>query len=291
MTLSAQASELVRAALDEDLGERGDITTALTVHGRGPPGRARIVAKAVGRLSGVALACEVFTLVDPGVQCQVHKGDGEAVQPGDLVLEAVGPAASLLEAERTALNFLGRLSGVATLTARFVEQVAGTKASIVDTRKTTPGFRLLEKEAVLHGGGRNHRIGLYDEVLLKENHFAMSGGLSHSELVARVRGEADPGTRITAEARDMDEARAEADGGADVILLDNFDVAGLRAAVEAFADHPRRGEFELEASGGVDLTTVAGIAATGVDRISVGALTHSAPALDLSLLLEAEPVS
>jgi len=287
MPFPKEVRELVRVALAEDLGDRGDITTAYTVHGRGPPGHARIRAKARGRLSGVELACEVFTTVDAGVRCTVHKADGAAVVPGDLVLEAVGPAASLLEAERTALNFMGRLSGVATLTRRFVERVAGTRARIVDTRKTTPGFRMLEKQAVRHGGGHNHRIGLFDEVLLKENHFAMAGGLGHRELVARVRAEAGPAMRITAEAQDLEQARAEADGGADVILLDNFDLPGLERAVRALATHPRRKAFELEASGGVHYDNVAQVAATGVDRISVGALTHSAAALDLSMLLEA----
>ena len=280
----------MRLALAEDLGDVGDITTQLTFSGqgdeRGPLGRARIVAKAPGRLSGVALACRVFELVDPSVRCRVERGDGAAVEPGDLVMEAEGPAASLLEAERTALNLLGELSGVATMTSRFVAAVSGTSARIVDTRKTTPGRRLLEKAAVLHGGGHNHRIGLYDEVLLKENHFAMAPDKSYRDVVARVRKQSPDGMRITAEARDLDEARAAADGGADVILLDNFTVAELTTAVTELADHPRRSDFELEASGGVNLETVGGIARSGVERISVGALTHSAPALDLSQLLE-----
>lgn len=289
------AIDLVQRALAEDLGEAGDITTRATFSGqgdeRGPRGRARIVAKASGCLSGVALACRVFEIVDPAVSCRIERGDGSAVEPGDLVLEAEGPAASLLEAERTALNLLGGLSGVATMTRRFVDAVKGTAARIVDTRKTTPGRRLLEKAAVLHGGGHNHRIGLYDEVLLKENHFAMAADASYQELVARVRRESVAGLRITAEARDLAEARAAADGGADVILLDNFTVAELAQAVVALADHPRRGELELEASGGVTLETVAAIARTGVERISVGALTHSAPALDLSQLLQPEPAA
>ncbi|MFT7465110.1 MAG: nicotinate-nucleotide pyrophosphorylase (carboxylating) [Pseudohongiellaceae bacterium] len=284
------ALDLVRRALVEDLGDVGDITTRLTFSGqgdeRGPHGRARIVAKAPGCLSGVALACQVFELVDSDVVCRVERGDGAVVAPGDLVMEVDGRAASLLEAERTALNLLGGLSGVATMTSRFVAAVAGTKARIVDTRKTTPGRRLLEKAAVLHGGGHNHRIGLYDEVLLKENHFAMAPDDSYQDVVARVRREAGDALRITAEARDLDEARGAASGGADVILLDNFTVPELAQAVSMLADHPRRADFELEASGGVTLETVAEIASTGVDRISVGALTHSAPALDLSQLLE-----
>jgi nicotinate-nucleotide pyrophosphorylase (carboxylating) len=163
--------------------------------------------------------------------------------------------------------------------------VAGTRAQIVDTRKTTPGLRLLEKAAVRHGGGTNHRIGLWDEVLLKENHFAM-GGPDHARLVARVKSAAPPGTRITAEARTPEEAWAAADGGADTILLDNFTTAALAQCVAKLAAHPRRTAFLLEASGGVNLETVGAIAHTGVDRISIGALTHSAPALDLSMLLD-----
>lgn len=282
----AATAALIAAALAEDLGDGGDVTTRLTLGERSPTATARLVAKAPGRLSGVGVAAQVFRTVDGSVSCLAHKEDGDAVAPGDLVLEVRGAARALLEAERTALNLIGRLSGVATQTARFVEAVAGTRAAIVDTRKTTPAQRLLEKQAVLHGGGVNHRIGLYDEVLIKENHFAMAAEEGHAGLVARLRREAPAGMRITAEARDLTEARACADGGADVILLDNFDPAGLAEAVTALADHPRREALALEASGGVDLSTVAAVAASGVDRISIGALTHSAPALDLSLLIE-----
>lgn len=279
---------LIRAALAEDLGERGDITSALALGGRGPRAQGRIVAKAEGRLSGVEVAERVFRAVDPDVELLLRRRDGDAVRPADEVLQVRGPAASLLEAERTALNFLAHLSGVATLTARHVAAVAGTRARIVDTRKTTPGLRLLEKAAVLHGGGVNHRIGLHDEVLLKENHFAM-GGQDHARMVTRVKAAAPPGTRITAEARTLEEAWAAADGGADNILLDNFTIAGLAQAVVQLARHPRRTAFELEASGGVNLETVGAIAHTGVDRISIGALTHSAPVLDLSMLLDEQP--
>ena len=207
------------------------------------------------------------------------------MQPADEILSLRGPAAALLVAERTALNFMAHLSGVATLTARYVAAVAGTRALIVDTRKTTPGLRHLEKAAVRHGGGHNHRMGLYDEVLLKENHFALGGGGS-AEVVARVRAGAPAGTPIIAEARDADEAWACADGGADVLLLDNFTITHLAECVARLARHPRRPVFRTEASGGVNLDTVAAIAHTGVDRISVGALTHSAPVLDLSMLLD-----
>lgn len=286
--LDAATIALIAAALAEDLGSTGDVTTRHTLGERRPVATARMIAKAAGRLSGVEVAARVFRTVDPSVTCELHKADGDAVVPGDLVLEASGPAGSLLEAERTALNLIGRLSGVASMTSRFVEAVRGSRAAIVDTRKTTPAQRLLEKRAVLHGGGVNHRIGLYDEVLLKENHFAMAADEGHAGLVARVRREVPAGMRITAEARDLAEATACADGGADVILLDNFTPAQLAAAVTALAEHPRRAEFALEASGGVDLSSVAAVAASGVDRISIGALTHSAPALDLSLLIEPE---
>jgi nicotinate-nucleotide pyrophosphorylase (carboxylating) len=278
---------LLAAALAEDLGDRGDVSTALTLGGRGPKASGRIVAKAAGRLSGVAVACRVFAHLDDSVQLTVRRHDGESVQAADEVLAVHGCAASLLEAERTALNFLSHLSGVATLTARYVAAVAGTGARIMDTRKTTPGFRLLEKAAVRHGGGNNHRTGLFDEVLLKENHFAMAGG-DYRGLVAKVRGGAPHGMRIIAEARSLEEAHAVADGGADVLLLDNFTLGELASAVSALASHPRRSAFKLEASGGVSLETVGAIARTGVDRISVGAITHSAPVLDLSMLLDTQ---
>ncbi|MDG2149893.1 MAG: carboxylating nicotinate-nucleotide diphosphorylase [Planctomycetota bacterium] len=288
MPLTSSVFDLLSAALVEDLADRGDITTELALEGRGPPAHARVLARQVGRLSGLELAREIFAQVDPTVVCVFHKADGDSVQPEEVVLEASGPAASLLEAERTVLNFLGRLSGVATLTGRFVDRVAGTPVRILDTRKTTPGWRTLEKAAVLHGGGTNHRIGLFDEVLLKENHFALSRAPGYRELVAQVRAQAPDGVRITAEARDLEEAREVADGGADAILLDNFDQQALAEAVVALAGHPRRAAFELEASGCVTLENVAAVASAGVDRISVGALTHSAPALDLSMLLEAD---
>lgn len=279
------ADDLLRTALREDLGEAGDITTRLAAPDRGPPSTARIRAKAEGWLSGMELAARVFELVDPSVEVEILAPDGTVVSPGQEVMIARGRAASLLEAERTALNVLQRLSGVATLAGRFAEEVAGTGARVVDTRKTTPGYRMLEKQAVLDGGGHNHRIGLFDEVLLKENHFALAGDAGYQELVERARAEL-PGVRVTVEAETLEQARRAADGGAHAILLDNFDVPGLREAVAMLADHPRRAELELEASGGVTLETVRAIAETGVERISVGAMTHSVPALDLSMLLE-----
>jgi nicotinate-nucleotide pyrophosphorylase (carboxylating) len=280
-----EVDDLLRAALAEDLGERGDLTSALAFGGRGPQATGRILAKGPGRLSGVEAAERVFRIVDDSVTLKARRQDGATVGAADVILTVAGSAASLLEAERTALNVMAHLSGVATLTARYVAAVKGTRTRIVDTRKTTPGLRALEKAAVRHGGGNNHRIGLYDEVLLKENHFALAG-TDHATLVAAVKAGAPPGTRVTAEARDVQEAWAAADGGADVLLLDNFSIAQLAEALARLAGHPRRTVFHVEASGGVTLETVAAIAHTGVDRISVGALTHSAPALDLSMLLD-----
>jgi len=291
---------LVAAALAEDLGlqafEPGDavarshdVTTRLALGGQASPqAEATITAKAAGRLSGVRLAAAVFLQVDPGIRVETILSDGDEVAPGDRVLVARGSADALLIAERTSLNFLGRLSGVATCTAWFVDAVAGSKAVVVDTRKTTPGWRRLEKQAVRDGGGHNHRMGLHDEVLLKENHFAMAGASSYLDVVAQVRAAGGSDLRVTAESRDLAEARAAADGGADVILLDNMTPAQLGDVVSALSSHPRRRAFELEASGGVELANVGVVAASGVDRISIGALTHSAPSLDLSLHLSLE---
>jgi nicotinate-nucleotide pyrophosphorylase (carboxylating) len=198
-------------------------------------------------------------------------------------LVASGPAAGLLAAERTALNFLGHLSGIATLTARYVEAVSGTGALILDTRKTTPGLRALEKAAVAAGGGRNHRMGLYDAVLIKENHIALAGGLA--EAVGAVRA-ARPKLVVEVECRDLDDVGAALDAGADRLLLDNMDVEALRQAVELRGAQGLDGDPQLEASGGVSLAAARAIAETGVDFISVGALTHSAPSLDFSLLVE-----
>lgn len=287
MDYGLDTDALLRSALAEDLGDAGDVTTRFALGDAPRRGHGTIRAKAHGRLSGVALGVRVFALVDDALEVVVHRGDGEAVAPGDVVLEAVGSAASLLIAERTVLNVMQQWSGVASLTAQFVERCAGTRARVVDTRKTPPCWRTAAKAAVVHGGGENHRIGLYDQVLLKENHFATAGG-THREVVERVVSLAPKGMTIIAEAQDLAQAEAIADGGAQVILLDNFDVDGLFEAVKHFERHPRRDAFELEASGGVNLDTVAAIARTGVDRISVGALTHSAPALDLSMLLDIE---
>jgi nicotinate-nucleotide pyrophosphorylase (carboxylating) len=273
-------AELVARALAEDVGD-GDVTSQATVP-EGARGRARIVQKEPGVVYGLALVAETMR------QCGVEDVDNLLVEgqwrdavPAEVVL-ASGPARGLLAAERTALNFLAHLSGVATLTARFVEAVGGTGAGILDTRKTTPGLRDLEKAAVLAGGGRNHRIGLYDAILIKENHIALAGGLAKAVHAARS---AHPELAVEVECRNLDEVAYALGTGADVLLLDNMDADSLRKAV-ALREETAGATPSLEASGGVTLETVRGIAETGVDFISVGALTHSAPALDLSMLIE-----
>lgn len=272
---------VVGAALAEDIG-RGDVTTdALVPPGR--EGRARIVARSAGVLAGVAAAAETYRQVDGRVRFMPRAEDGARLEPEMEVARAEGPFAGLLVAERTVLNFLQRLSGVATLTARFVAAVAGTGAAIVDTRKTTPGLRALEKAAVRAGGGTNHRSGLDGAFLIKENHVVAAGGIGPA-LDAVGNALADRPIEIEVRSiAELDEALAHR-RRADRILLDNFSVDELARAVTR-ARTVSRGIL-LEASGGVTLGNVAAIAATGVDWISVGALTHSAPALDLSCLID-----
>lgn len=275
-----QAEALIRAALEEDVGA-GDWTTLWTVD---PDRRAEahIVAKGDGVLAGVEVARRVFAHVDPGLAVDAEIADGEPVQAGRHVLSMRGAARSILTGERVALNFLQRLSGIATLTRRYVDAVQGTGAVILDTRKTTPGLRALEKEAVRAGGGSNHRFGLFDMVLIKENHVAAAGGIEAA--VDRVRTRNAEGLRVEVETRDLSEVDQALRAGVDRILFDNMPHATLSAAVERVRAAGNR--TETEASGGVSLETVRAIAETGVDYISVGALTHSAPALDLSLLIE-----
>ncbi|MEX2108550.1 MAG: carboxylating nicotinate-nucleotide diphosphorylase [Solirubrobacterales bacterium] len=274
-------SEVVARALAEDVGA-GDVTSELSI-AEGARGRARIVQKQPGVVFGLAAVAEAMR------QCGVEDVDNLVVEgqwreevPAEVAL-ATGPAAALLAAERTALNLLGHLSGIATLTARFVEAVAGTGARILDTRKTTPGLRALEKEAVLAGGGSNHRMGLYDAILIKENHIALGGGLARAIHTARAT---HPELPVEVECRNLDETAYALGTGADRLLLDNMDTGELRKAVELRDSSGGRKAIALEASGGVSLETVREIAATGVDFISVGALTHSAPSLDFSLLAE-----
>jgi nicotinate-nucleotide pyrophosphorylase (carboxylating) len=282
--------ECVQRALVEDLGGSppdadDDLTGRLAVP-RDLAGRARITSKARGVLAGLDCARAAFTALDPRCEFVALRADGSAVVPGDDVVVVHGRMRALLAAERTALNFMQRLSGVATLTAAFVAAVAGTGARILDTRKTTPGLRRLEKRAVQAGGGANHRMGLFDQVLLKENHFACARPLDYADVVRRcVDGQSTP---VVAEARTPDEAVAAVRGGAAVVLLDNFGPGpALEAAVRAVRAAGTGHEVEVEASGGVTLDNVRAFAECGVDRISIGALTHSAPALDLSMLVEA----
>lgn len=281
----APLKEVVARALAEDVGA-GDATSEATV-AEAAQGRARIVQKRPGVVFGLAVVAETMR------QCGVEEVEGlvaEGEWRGEVpaeVLVASGPARGLLAAERTALNFLAHLSGVATLTARFVEAVGGTGAQVLDTRKTTPGLRELEKAAVAAGGGRNHRMGLYDAFLIKENHIALAGGLAKAVEAARA---ARPQLAVEVECRDPREVAEALAAGVDRLLLDNMDAETLREAVRLrdvrAAGGSAGGRPTLEASGGVDLGNVRVIAATGVDFISVGALTHSAPALDFSMLIE-----
>lgn len=271
---------LVRSALDEDVGT-GDITTEATVPA-GRAGHATITAKAGGVLAGVEAARAAFALLDPAVVWR-GAGDGTVLEAGTVVATLEGPARALLVGERTALNFLQRLSGIATLTRRFVDAVAGTDARILDTRKTTPGLRLLEKAAVRAGGGHNHRIGLHDMVLIKENHIAMAGGIEPA--VARARAQAPAGMAVEVEVRDLAGLECALGLAVDRVLLDNMSTAMMAEAVRLRDSLDAHRHTRLEASGNMSLDRVAEVAATGVDFISVGALTHSAPALDLSMIL------
>jgi nicotinate-nucleotide pyrophosphorylase (carboxylating) len=274
--------ELVDAALAEDVGA-GDVTAIATVDA-GVRGVATITQKAPGVISGLGVAEAVFRRLDPGASIERLQREGEWHEAGAGVLRVEGSARALLTAERTALNFLGRLSGVATLTARVVRAIedAGGSAKLLDTRKTTPGLRALEKQAVADGGGVNHRAGLYDFILIKENHAALAGGVG--EAVRRARA-ARPDLPLAIEVRDPAEIDEALAAGAPRLLLDNMSPDEIRAAVAQVA-----GRAELEASGGIDPETVLVYATiSGLHYVSMGALTHSAPALDLSLILETSP--
>jgi len=282
MTLPREALALIEAALAEDVGA-GDFTTRWTVPAE-RRGEAEIVAKQPGVIAGSEVAVEVFRRVDPALRVEVAMGDGSAVRPGDRVMRITGSAASILTAERTALNFLQQLSGVATATRRYVDAVAGTGARVIDTRKTTPGMRLLEKAAVVAGGGSNHRVGLYDMVMIKDNHIAAAGGIRAAVEAVRLRN--DRGLRVEIETGTLAEVGEALAARVDRVMFDNMAPALMREAVALTAAAEWRPE--TEASGGITLETIRAFAETGVDFISVGALTHSAPALDLSLRLRAE---
>lgn len=270
---------VVRAALLEDLGRGGDLTAGACL----PPGArltAVFAARREGVLAGLDAARLAMRLMDPESAFEAQARDGDAVGPGDVLARVQGDAAALLAAERTALNLMQRLSGVATLTRAFVEATAGLKTAIVDTRKTTPGLRALEKRAVIAGGGRNHRFGLDDAILIKDNHVAVCGGVGPA--LERARAAAGWLTPIEVEIDRLEQLDEALPWRPDVIMLDNFALEDLgRAVARAAAEGP--GRPRLEASGGVNLATVRAIAETGVDAVSVGALTHSAPALDIGL--------
>jgi nicotinate-nucleotide pyrophosphorylase (carboxylating) len=274
---------IVDLALAEDIGT-GDITTLATVPATATASGV-LVAKSPGVISGIDVARFVFHRVDRSIAFDAFVKDGDPVAAGVELGRVSGPARSLLTAERTALNLIQRLSGVATTTARYVAETVGAKSRIVDTRKTTPGLRLLEKQAVAHGGGRNHRFGLADGVLIKDNHLAAIGGADRVTLaIAHARDRAPHTLRIEIEVTTLEQFTEALAADADIVLLDNMDTPAMAAAVEQrnCGDH----RTLLEASGGITLGRIREIAATGVDFISVGALTHSAPALDISLDLD-----
>ncbi len=265
----------VADALAEDLGLVGDITTNATIPATAQA-RAVIAARKPGVVSGIDVAIAAFREVDERVRVDVRAGDATDVRVGDVIAEIAGPARALLTGERVALNFMGRMSGIATLTARYVAAVTGTRARIVDTRKTTPGLRAFEKYAVRCGGGSNHRIGLYDAVLIKDNHIVAAGGVANAIAAARVM--AGHMVKIEVEVDTLEQLATVLDHRIDAVLLDNMTPDTLRTAVAMIG-----GRAIAEASGGVNLDTVRAIAEAGVDLISVGALTHSAPVLDLGL--------
>jgi nicotinate-nucleotide pyrophosphorylase (carboxylating) len=275
--LPLELASLVRRALEEDIGD-GDVTTLCTV----PPDswlEGKLIAKQSGVIAGLEVVNLTFSVLDDRVRLKYFVSDGDAVEAKQTIAALEGPGRALLSGERTALNLLQRMSGIATLTRRYVEAARGTRAVILDTRKTAPGLRVLDKMAVRLGGGQNHRVGLFDMVLIKNNHIAAVGGRI-TEAVKRVR-DGDPRRRpIEVEVRDLDELRETLTLAVDRILLDNMSLEQMRQAVEITA-----GRVPLEASGNVTLETVAKIAATGVDFISSGALTHSVKALDISLWL------
>jgi nicotinate-nucleotide pyrophosphorylase (carboxylating) len=273
--------KLVADALREDLGP-GDVTTELCI-----PDDIKVEATVKARkplvVSGTGPFLETIRQVDPEVECRILRGDGERAAAGDTVANLRGSCASILSAERTALNFLQHLSGVATLTRAFADAIGPDGPGLLDTRKTTPGMRNLEKDAVRHGGGLNHRRALFDGILIKDNHITAAGGVKAA--LSRALSGAPVGMKVEIEVDGLDQLEEALEGGADIVLLDNMDPPALREAVKLardfFAPGPRR--VLLEASGGVTLETVAEIASTGVDYISTGALTHSAPAADLGL--------
>ena len=276
-----QVEQLIDQALAEDLGW-GDVTTEALVS-PDQQGKASIIAKANGILAGTEVAKQVFLKVDPELKADILIKDGVNIKLGDIIAKIEGKVASILKAERVALNFLQHLSGIASETAHYVEAVKGLPARVTDTRKTIPGLRALEKHAVKAGGGKNHRMHLGDAILIKDNHLAVlrSQGLNIKEIIARARQKASPELKVEIEVKTPQEAAEAAEAGADIIMLDNMDIQDMRRAVQLI-----KGRALIEASGGITLDKVRAVAETGVDLISIGALTHSAKALDISLELD-----
>ncbi len=276
-----QIDSIIDIALAEDISH-GDLTSETLI----PPelqGKASLLAKAKGIVAGVEVAKRVFLRVDPSLKIEVFIKDGAEVKPGDIIATISGRVISILKAERTALNFLSRLSGIATLTAQYTAKTQGVATSILDTRKTTPGLRLLEKYAVRMGGGKNHRLHLGDLILIKDNHLTAlrALGMSLKDIVAKAKLNAPRGIKVEVEVNTIQEAREAVEGGADIILLDNMSPDEMRQVVSLVPDY-----VKTEASGGITLDNVQTAAMAGVDFISIGALTHSVKALDISLELE-----
>jgi nicotinate-nucleotide pyrophosphorylase (carboxylating) len=278
LMLDSQIKHLVRLALSEDIGKK-DLTSDAVIS-RGLTGKAVIEAKEQGVLAGLPVAQMVFKTVDPQLAFIMLRRDGQRTKKGEKVVLIEGEVKSILSAERTALNFLQRLSGIATLTSQYVERLKGTKAKVLDTRKTTPGLRILEKYAVKTGGGHNHRMGLFDMILIKENHIKAAGSVSEAIKLAKIKCK---GQKLEVEVRNLTELKGALKSEPDWIMLDNMDIQKMKKAVSMIRSF--NPAIKIEASGGVDLKNARRIASTGVDFISVGALTHSAPALDLSLKL------
>jgi nicotinate-nucleotide pyrophosphorylase (carboxylating) len=272
--LIAENRELIRLALEEDIGS-GDVTTDALIESE-RMARAVIFAKESLLLAGLLVAQEVFITLDPATAFETTFRDGDRVETGDEILTVRGRLRPLLSGERTALNFLQRLSGISTLARQYVDRVAGSKARLTDTRKTTPGWRSLEKYAVKVGGADNHRFGLYDGILIKDNHIEACGGIRGA--VAKLRSARDPSQEIEVEASDLEQVNEALESGADIIMLDNMDLTDIRKAVSIV-----KGRALVEVSGGVTLDRLAEIADSGVDIISIGALTHSARAVDISM--------
>jgi nicotinate-nucleotide pyrophosphorylase (carboxylating) len=278
-----QVEAIIEIALEEDAGQ-GDVTSEALIP-TDLTGKANVLVKENGVLAGIDIARRVFLYIDPTLQVEILIKDGTAIKPGNIAATIDGSVISILEAERTALNFLQRLSGIASLTAEYVAKVKGTEAKIYDTRKTTPGIRLLEKYAVRMGGGHNHRMHLAEQVLIKDNHIAAlrAMGLSLTEIVVKARKNAPEGITIEVEVNSVKEAEETMKAGADIIMLDNMSAAEMKKAVERGA-----GNIKFEASGNITLENVRQAAMTGVDIISIGALTHSYKALDISLEMESQ---